>query len=113
MKENNFDKKLIKETKKVINQKIGLLIKSMTIFIFISVAFYIFLNINPLESDIPDYEKLTENNSNEYNREIRKINRETEELLKNNQLDLMKKGEDLLDGDLQEKRSRDPFYKDY
>ena len=113
MKKNNFDKKLIKETKKVINQKIGLLIKLMTIFIFISVAFYIFFNIDPSESDIPDYEKLTENNSSEYNREIKKIKRETEELLENNQLDLMKKGEDLLDGDLRERRSRDPFYKDY
>ena len=113
MKKNNFDKKLIKETKKVINQKIGLLIKLMTIFIFIFVAFYIFFNIDPSESDIPDYEKLTENNSSEYNRKIKKIKRETEELFENNQLDLMKEEKDLLGGDLQEKRSRDPFYKDY
>ena len=113
MKKNNFDKKLIKETKKVINQKIGLLVKLMTILVFILISIYIFLNIDPVESDIPDYERLTENNSNEYNREIKKIKRETEELLKNNQLDLMEKGEDFLSGDFYKKRNRDPFYKIY
>ncbi|MCK5475658.1 MAG: hypothetical protein KAI71_03700 [Candidatus Pacebacteria bacterium] len=113
MKKNNFDKKLIKETRKVIDQQIGLVIKLVTILVFMLVAIYIFFNIDPVESDIPDYERLTENNSSEYNREIKRIKRETEELLKNNQLDIMEEGESFLSGDFYEKRNKDPFYKIY
>ncbi|MCK4591812.1 hypothetical protein KAT63_00020 [Candidatus Parcubacteria bacterium] len=105
----NFSKKILKEIKK--KKEIAFEIFIVIIFIFTAVS--IFSGINPMEKDIPNYEKLLENNLKEYNSEINKIRNRTEKSLNSSQLDKMKEYEDLLRDDVYKKRKKDPFYKSY
>ena len=109
MKIINFSKEILKEVKK--RKEIAFEVFIVIIFIFITVS--IFSGINPTEKDIPNYEKLLENNLKEYNSEISKIRNKTEENLDSDQLDKMKEYEDLLRDDVYKKRNKDPFYKSF
>jgi len=98
--------------KKIKRKKI-FAINFLVLIVFISVAIYSFVIVSPVEQDIPDYNKLIENNISVYDNKINKNRNVIERLLENSQVDEIVIYENLIKENIYKKREKDPFTKSY
>lgn len=75
--------------------------------------FSMIANINPAESDVPNYEKLIENDLIEYSKKNSSMKKEMKKYFENNQLKTMEQNENRVDLNIYYKRVENPFQKSY
>ncbi|MCK5085022.1 MAG: hypothetical protein KAQ64_05205 [Candidatus Pacebacteria bacterium] len=105
----NFGKKILKEIKD--KKEYFAMFFSVIIFLFFAVS--VFWGVNPEQDDIPDYESLVENNFNEYNKNINRVNNSSQKILENGQLNEITKYNNLIEDSFHIQRNKNPFIKSF
>ncbi len=107
----------IAKTKKAMLEKFksnfDITIGIFALLFFVFFYFSMIVNINPAEGDIPNYEKLTENDLIEYNKKNNSMKQEMKKYFESGQLKTMEANENRVDLNAYYERTKSPFQKSY